>query len=326
MNSMEHLSGRHRAKPGEVQFPLAEAGDGRVVHISAVREKSETYRCPACRDEMFVHMGRLRAHHFAHASNTDCIGGLETALHRLAKEMLPPKGALAIPELRVDVGRTSAVIQPASMFVYDDIRLEYRVSEVVPDIVLRRGRSALCVEIAVTHRCDEAKLGKLRAMEMPAIEIDLSPWAGLDEMPDIFALVSRDARRAWLFHPDQSRALAALQAEIEGAKQRRQAAHEREALAKRRIRAAEYAKGAARAREFIARSAERTLLIHLTARSGRETHLERAAERVFGNRALDWITHPNPFLEGHTPRAQARDSVSGLGKALDALRSRSGPR
>ena len=61
------------------------------------------FSCPACGEDVVLHKGMIRAHHFAHKANSDCQHGAgETDLHRQAKMQIY-QALSCIPALRCDL-------------------------------------------------------------------------------------------------------------------------------------------------------------------------------------------------------------------------------
>lgn len=48
--------------------------------------------CTSCGDQVIARQGEIREWHFAHAAESDCEGGAETALHLAAKQLLLESG------------------------------------------------------------------------------------------------------------------------------------------------------------------------------------------------------------------------------------------
>src|SRR6266478_5677443 len=70
-----------------------------LVHISPVsRGLGCGCVCPRCHMKVVARKGQIRQHHFSHHRPTDCDGGLETILHRLAKELCVTLGTISLPE------------------------------------------------------------------------------------------------------------------------------------------------------------------------------------------------------------------------------------
>ena len=56
----------------------------------------------------------------------------------------------------------------------DNVTLERKLGDIVPDVILDIDGQQLMVEIAVTHFIDEVKGEKIRELDVSTIEIDLS--------------------------------------------------------------------------------------------------------------------------------------------------------
>src|SRR5262249_21999106 len=76
--------------------------DGLIVDATVVENgKACGCVCPLCRMLLVAkNNGTIVRPHFAHESESDCKGGYETALHRLAKEVLSQHPKLFLPEIR----------------------------------------------------------------------------------------------------------------------------------------------------------------------------------------------------------------------------------
>ena len=319
MDRIAHGS-RQAQRRGEIQFPLAEDGNGRIVHISTIsRESGSDYRCPFCRESLIARLGARNAHHFAHEKEVACARGIETALHRWAKQELPARGLIRLPALRVSTHHAHSTVHPETEVAYDRAVLEQRLDEIVPDLILYRGTAALLVEIAVTHRCDAIKKEKLQRLGFPAIEIDLSGYSLPADNAELEELVLRRASRDWLFHPDKAAALQALHDERARELERRERAIRATQAARFSRLAAERAIGMERARAFIAASPLRLEIAGLATADEREVYLDREVASFFNGRGADWTVTPHDLLDGATPRSYARDSNRGLQRVLSIL-------
>lgn len=177
----------------------AAAADGRLVYVDHVpRGLACDGRCPKCGERLIARQGIQKVHSFAHESGTECATAPETALHRIAKQLLAEGLQLVLPEWRVVQGFREQVVWKSATHSFDTASLETRVGDVVPDVVLMKDDRRLLVEIHVTHECDEAKIAKLRSSGDSAIEIRLShlPY---DAPPDVVRdAVLSTAPRKWL--------------------------------------------------------------------------------------------------------------------------------
>ena len=118
--------------------------------------------CPGCGRPLVAKKGPVRVHHFAHQGES-CTTGAETALHRMAKQIVADKRRLVEP------GRdTPTVFRDAAL--PDEMYWPGRR----PDVVLLTESMTLHVEVTVTHRCGPEKLDEIVRKGIPTIELDLS--------------------------------------------------------------------------------------------------------------------------------------------------------
>lgn len=134
--------------------------------------------CPACGDELIARKGEKRMHHFAHRSNEDCEYGYESSLHLAAKGILSRAKKMVIPPIYVEFpqsGKPKELISKEREISIDDVELEKRFDDIIPDIVVYSGDEHFFIEIYVTHPIDDEKLKKLKEKKISTIEIDLEP-------------------------------------------------------------------------------------------------------------------------------------------------------
>jgi len=185
-----------------------------LVHISSVPRGLECgCVCPQCHMKMVAKKGQIREHYFAHHDATNCDGGAESILHRLAKEIFESLGSVELPEYRFRLKRKFAdggVLEvnerviPAGSVNIASVTRESRLGSIVPDIVLNPGPEALLVEIAVTHAVDRKKSRAIRRLSLPTIEIRLKPEDAWLTREQLKIKLTRDANcKHWIFHPDQ---------------------------------------------------------------------------------------------------------------------------
>lgn len=189
--------------------------NGQLVHISdVVSGLSCGCVCALCGGDLIAKKGKVKVHHFAHAIDTDCAGGAETALHILAKELFKEIESIVVPQYIFERERVlkpryitvshQQIIAKGGVAKITHVNIEKAEERFKPDVTLHCGEKKLLIEIAVTHKVDRKKLRLLRKSGLPAIEICL-------EFSD--ALLSREelrnklqnnlASKHWLFHPEQ---------------------------------------------------------------------------------------------------------------------------
>lgn len=255
----------HRSK-GSIPFGRTIV-DGRMFEPRQVPlGKKSGCVCPACGEAVISKhcMSGKVAPHFAHVSGSDCALGYETALHLAVKQLIEERGELYFPALIVSIAPTDAMyrkyavareLAPAGLRALSGIALEPSLDTVRPDLmVFAHGFGKTIVEVAVTHFVDEVKLTKLRTLDLPAIEIDVSGLQDTDFEALEQVLFSSSTNTTWLHHPKvastEASMLAGLQpkldaAAIEAEDARQQWERERaeqvraDAIERRKARAAE---------------------------------------------------------------------------------------
>lgn len=179
--------------------------DGNIVSIDEVQSGKECgCVCPACGDELIARKGEKRMHHFAHRSNEDCEYGYESSLHLAAKDILSRSEKMVIPPVYVEFprsGKPKELISKERKISIDDVELEKRFDDIIPDIVVDSGDEHFFIEIYVTHPIDDEKLKKLKEKKISTIEIDLSKIKrdiSVEELSDI--LLKSSDRKSWKYH------------------------------------------------------------------------------------------------------------------------------
>lgn len=140
---------------------------GRCMHVDAVPNGIACgCTCPHCGEALVAkNEGRVKNHHFAHASGTECDGAFETTIHRLAKEVLAESKELMIPGYKY--------FKPQKV-LFEAVEIEERndASDIQPDIVgITKNGNRLLVEICVTHKVDNEKKAKIKKLGLNCVEI-----------------------------------------------------------------------------------------------------------------------------------------------------------
>ncbi len=184
------------------ELVYGETADGKLVHIRTVERGLKCgCVCPDCKRPLVAKTKADKVTpHFAHHGPA-CGGGPETALHKLAKQIIAEKLVLVVPERVASYGGERRVLSAAKEIKLTSARVEYTdPKQIVPDLYVTVQGRELFVEIAVTHPCGEEKIQRLHALGIAALEIDLSKVAR-DAPPDEIAnIVLHAAPRKWLFN------------------------------------------------------------------------------------------------------------------------------
>lgn len=125
--------------------------------------------CPACKKQLIARKGEVKAHHFAHYKSEDCQSGLETALHQLSKEIISKSKTFTTPILNYP--NTHYEIFYETEILIENVRLETKVGEIIPDIVIETKGKKLLIEIVVSNPVSWQKLQRIKAENLPTIEI-----------------------------------------------------------------------------------------------------------------------------------------------------------
>ena len=125
--------------------------------------------CPACKEQLIARKGAIKIHHFAHYKSVDCLGGLETALHKLSKEIIAKSKTFKTPALYYP--NTTYEIYEETEIPVDNVTLETRVDEIIPDIVIESKGKKLLIEIVVTNKVKFNKAQRIRSENLPTIVV-----------------------------------------------------------------------------------------------------------------------------------------------------------
>lgn len=184
----------------------------------------------------------VKVAHFAHHKTVECSSGLQTALHLAAKDIIARRRELCLPGASgyfplteafwnsfsfdarpyesylydyfggyYDEDEDASYYEPEDLSRYyfqpqrvtiDTVILEKKTGDIIPDILVSVGGRQLLVEVAVTHFVDAEKRGKIKALGLAAIEIDLSKCPrdltveALEEL-----IIEGVAQKTWLNNP-----------------------------------------------------------------------------------------------------------------------------
>lgn len=181
--------------------------DGNLVHISTVESGLKcNCTCPSCGEELIARKGKKVIHHFAHKSKINCSYGYQTSLHLLAKEILLEEKQIFLPEVAINFYeyggsyKTAKIAEEMPLFL-DDVQLEKKEGEIIPDVIAYRGDKKLYIEIYVTHKIDDNKKQKIINEDVSTIEIDLSEvdrYITKEMLRDI--LLKQSEKKKWIYN------------------------------------------------------------------------------------------------------------------------------
>lgn len=144
--------------------------------------------------------------HFAHQSGKDCDGAFETALHRLAKDILKKTKRLTLPDYHHDYKpfNDKSIFRESVDMTFDNVILEKAIvineEKIIPDAIGEINEKKIFIEFANTHFVDQDKKKKLKTLGVACVEIDLTEQA-LDEETLTAFLNSTTKSKYWIINP-----------------------------------------------------------------------------------------------------------------------------
>lgn len=173
--------------------------DNKVYHIndSIVTKHSDNFSCPECGKKLIVKKGNIKEHHFAHDKNSECSNPKEeTLLHLLSKEIVENSQVIFIPD---------GTFFKGSQYNYTKVNSEETIENIKPDIILEDElKNKLIIEIYVTHKIDDDKLDKMKKINIPTIEIDLSKFQREFDYDELKSFILNDkSSKKWIIMPDE---------------------------------------------------------------------------------------------------------------------------
>jgi hypothetical protein len=169
----------------EIKLPFGLNIDNVIVHIENVESGGEcNCMCLDCKSPLIAVKGSIRQHHFRHKDVNECKGGLESAIHQAAKQIIIEKKQIKLPEL-VSIATEAdsrgkkhserkLVVQDGTIVKFDSVEEEKTLHEMKADILAMIAGKQLIVEIFYRHKVDDGKIAKIKKANISAVEVDLS--------------------------------------------------------------------------------------------------------------------------------------------------------
>ncbi len=232
--------GLPRASRGDdIQLAFGELADGTIVHVTeVVSGLACDCVCPGCRARLVARKGALKEHHFGHYRSAQCKQALESALHKLAKQVLDERRELLLPEVRAEIGDQELVTHREEVHRFDGAILEHHLDTIVPDVIVQKGDHRLLVEMFVTHRCGPEKIARIQELGVACLEIDLRKLPRGAAADEVARALLGQAPRYWLHNPKIAAASQRLQERIARDEEKARLAAERAEIKENRRREA----------------------------------------------------------------------------------------
>lgn len=180
---METYDGIHTIYEGDVQYPYADVGAPKLLHISEVtpeNRRAYNYECPCCKKRLRPRLGKKNRHCFFHDKGSRC--AMDKYIHDTAERLLKEKFDSDVPfELEMSVSKQCSKFekcifkshynpvncksQETKTFnlkdYYQECLVEKQIGEFRPDLALidpTCKREPIFIEIWHKHRSEDTKL------------------------------------------------------------------------------------------------------------------------------------------------------------------------
>lgn len=184
--------------------------NGEPIHINQIDKFHNglacNCTCPICGESLIARKGNGgKAPHFAHKQDSPCSHPeyiKQTNIHAMAEQIFLEEKEIELPSLSSQAGNYIAYFFQGGKWQIEEVELEKKISDFIPDIILKKGNIILLVEIYVTHAVDENKKNKIIEANLPVIEIDLSEFVHEDMTKEELRLHLREITRMnWIHLP-----------------------------------------------------------------------------------------------------------------------------
>ncbi|MCM1311977.1 MAG: hypothetical protein NC206_06615 [Bacteroides sp.] len=158
--------------PQKAYLTYALNSEGDLVHIDSVENgKNCGCFCPHCKSKLCAKnggTGEKRTHHFAHLSGADCVGAVESALHKMAKNVMKETLCIQLPT-RFDGKR-------GEQLRLDRVEVEFydKETQLRPDCIGYYGEKVIWIEFKHSHAVDTKKKGKIISTKIDCVELDIN--------------------------------------------------------------------------------------------------------------------------------------------------------
>ncbi|RYZ24756.1 MAG: hypothetical protein EOO10_20005 [Chitinophagaceae bacterium] len=169
--------------------------------------------CSYCKNRLVAkNGGSRRAHHFAHFAGVECAKAIESAVHKLAKQVLAQTLKLRLPSCS---GFGPYGIQeyiPEAVIAFEKVATEinFVIAENIirPDAIGYLNGKDIFIEFRFTHSVSDAKQALIKQANKSCVEIVLN--TDLQEPGQMEAFLQDNAEdREWIFHRALQRLIAA---------------------------------------------------------------------------------------------------------------------
>lgn len=232
----------------KIKLPFGLNKDGNIVHIADTEVKSGKrcgLICPSCKSQLIAAKGSKKQHHFKHNFDRECEGGLESAIHLSAKQMIMERKEITLPELTLTTMKIdskemkyteSETVTQCRAVSFDSVQDEKELHGMKADILASAGNRHLIIEIFYRHKVDDQKREKIITSNISAIEINLSALTqeDLKDRETFWSYINEAQHIQWLHHVNTAKSKLKLEARLEKKIQLREEKYKQEEIYKQK--------------------------------------------------------------------------------------------
>ena len=197
--------------------------NGQIISVEDLDPNSEVGLkcnciCPSCGDPLIARIrGTKKEKHFAHKSGADCGKAYESALHRLAKQVIDEGVEISLPPIESTYGnrgffvvdgiiRFPACYSMTKPIIPDkgETVVEKDMGAFRPDVSIKHNGIELFIEIQVTHPVDDEKKKRIQEKKISCIEIDFSYYKDKilkkSDIRNAFAGKDNNIKIRWIYN------------------------------------------------------------------------------------------------------------------------------
>ncbi len=151
--------------------------------------------CPSCKSQLIARKGEEKQHHFAHYNSEDCGWKGESIIHKISKEIFLESKTLRLSQVLWSY-KPELVIYGETSIPIDNVKLECRIDDIIPDVIIESKGKELLVEIKVSHGIGHEKFQKINRLNISTLEIDVRRIVANSFRDNNYFLKSKDFKNA----------------------------------------------------------------------------------------------------------------------------------
>jgi hypothetical protein len=194
-----------------IKLPFGLNENNILIHIADVERGKECHCvCPSCKSPLIAAKGCKKQPHFKHAVVNECKGGMESAIHLAAKQIIMKKKEITLSKYICMVSAKDSrgekhkeektIVEDKTVITFDSVQEEVKLHDIKVDILAKKGNKSLIIEIFYCHKVEEQKREKIERANISAIEINLSDLT-LEDIRDwetFWKSINNPKRIQWL--------------------------------------------------------------------------------------------------------------------------------